>query len=112
MSSKNPCGNDSSGTDYEHLARGNAAALLHQGRVDTEEAITRIEDLLYCTGAGTVTADDVLEARAAIAELEQTLEENVVPLVDGVESYERSGAHLPYSRVDELTHCDCTEDSE
>lgn len=112
MSTNNPTNGNGCGTDYEQHARDSAAALLSQSRIDAEESMHHIEQLLHSTGNGELTADEIVEIRGALYELEQTLEESVVPLVDGVESYEQSGHYIPYSRIDELAHCDCTEDSE
>ncbi|SDD79871.1 hypothetical protein [Natrinema hispanicum] len=85
--------------DWEAIARNSAATLLRQALADVEKSTGRVEHRLRGHGRERLTADDVREARRALYELEQTLEENVVPAVDGVESYESSAQHIPFGEL-------------
>lgn len=86
-------------TDWEAIARDSAATLLLQAVADVDETSHRVEHRLRGNANERLTADDVRAARSALYELEQTLEENVVPAVDGVESYESSAQHVPFGAL-------------
>ncbi len=86
-------------TDWEAIARDSASTLLLQALNDTDETVHRVEYRLSGHANDTLDADDIRAARNALYELEQTLEENVVPAVDGVEPYERSAEYVPFGAL-------------
>lgn len=85
--------------DWEAIARDSSATLLFQAASNVDETVGRVEHRLRGNANEQLTADDIRAARAALYELEQVLEENVVPAVDDVEPYERSAEHVPFGAL-------------
>ncbi|WP_135823211.1 hypothetical protein [Halostella litorea] len=83
------------GCDWEQTARRAVEELLWEDKDRLILAIKRLEKFGPVSGDGDdVSAEDVNEFRSALIDLEATVEESIVPHIEGVSRYERIGERL------------------
>jgi len=91
------------GCDWEQTARRAVEELLWEDKDRLTLAIKRLEKFGPVSGGGDeVSAEDVNEFRTALIDLEATVEESIVPHIEGVSRYERIGERLDCEKVADI----------
>lgn len=92
-------GPESSGTDHderdwENAARSALTELLGHRKRELAGAVGRMENHMWGLNDSDLTADDVDAFRGALYNIQRLVEEDIVPLVDGIEPYQRANTNL------------------
>jgi len=81
--------------DWESIAREAVAQMLFDRRHDLEDSLGSIETSIDTYADSDLNAEDIQEFRNNFYALQSLIEENTVPLVDGLEPYEQATKILP-----------------
>lgn len=102
-------GGDDPGDTWEAIGRALLASALADGRGDVDDAVDALERA--CRRDEPLDAEDVRHARNAIHRLQCVLEDDLAPVVDGVESWEQP-PETNYGVLREWAGCDESEDGD
>lgn len=87
--------------DWESVARSALTELFFSRKHDLQNSLGTIEAHLDRLRNEDLTADDIKQFRNDFYDLQRLVEEDIVPLVDGVEPYENADLNLSYGRLAE-----------
>lgn len=83
--------------DWEAVGRSLLADRLFNAHAGVSEAFAQLQTA--SCGGEDLTTEDVREARRALDQAHYVLEDEVVPIVPGVESWERAPSYVPYRNL-------------
>lgn len=88
--------------DWEKAARSALTTLLGSRKQDIAGALGRMENHMWGLNGSHLTPDDIREFRNALYNCQRLVEEDIVPLVDGVDPYERADTNLSAGKLAEF----------
>lgn len=93
---------DAHNPDWERAARKALSSQLFKSGENIRGAVGSLEMAVWGHDDRTLTEDDIEAARDALYDLQRLIEDDLVPIVDGVEPYERAGVNLSFGKREEL----------
>ena len=87
--------------NWESVARSALAELFFTRKLELQNSLGTIEARLGRFSDDDLTAEHIRQFRNDFYDLQRLVEEDIVPLVDGVEPYEQADLNLSYGRLAE-----------
>ncbi|WP_363463591.1 hypothetical protein [Halogeometricum borinquense] len=87
--------------DWESVARDALVQLFFSRKSDLQGSLGTIESRIGTLSDSELTAEHIKQFRRDFYDVQRLVEEDIVPLVDGVEPYEDATLNLSYGRLAE-----------